>query len=72
MRDSSTRPVVGVSLTVGDVPAFAVGLVVSFASALVVTRVLLRYVARHSFVRFAWYRIIAGSALLVALSSGPG
>lgn len=51
-------------LTPADVPTFAVGFVVAFASALVVVRWLLRFVASHSFVGFAWYRIVFGLLVL--------
>jgi undecaprenyl-diphosphatase len=47
-----------------DLPVFAVGFVVSFVSALLVIRWLLRYVASHSFRGFAWYRIVFGIILL--------
>jgi undecaprenyl-diphosphatase len=49
----------------GDAPVFAVGFVVSFVSALLVVRWLLRFVAHNSFRGFAWYRIIFGGILLV-------
>jgi undecaprenyl-diphosphatase len=42
-----------------------VGFVVSFLSALVVVRGFLRYVSRHSFTAFAWYRIVFGALLLL-------
>ena len=35
----------------------AVGFIVAFASAFMVVRALLRYVSKHDFVPFAWYRI---------------
>ena len=44
---------------------FAVGFVVSFLSALVVIRAFIGFVAKRDFTPFAWYRIAAGSALLV-------
>jgi undecaprenyl-diphosphatase len=47
------------------VPALVVGLVVSFIVALVVIKYFLNYVARHNLVPFAWYRILAGIAVLV-------
>jgi undecaprenyl-diphosphatase len=46
--------------------AFLVGLVVSFAVALVVIRWFLGYVARHDLKPFAWYRLVVG-ALMIAL-----
>ena len=52
------------SLTPADVPVFATGFVVAFVSALVVVRVFLTFVSRHSFAVFAWYRIVFGSLLL--------
>jgi undecaprenyl-diphosphatase len=53
------------SLTAADAPAFAVGFVVAFLSALVVVQGFLRYVSRHSFTAFAWYRIVFGVLLLL-------
>jgi undecaprenyl-diphosphatase len=51
-------------LTVADAPAFAVGGVVSFLSALLVIRALLRFVSRHDFRGFAWYRIAFGLVII--------
>lgn len=56
----------------GQIPAFAVGLGVSFAVALVVIRFFLRYVARHDLVPFAWYRIVVGLVLLALVVPLPG
>jgi undecaprenyl-diphosphatase len=47
-----------------DLPLFAVGFVVSFLAAWVCVRWLLRYVATHTFVPFAWYRIAFGVVVL--------
>jgi len=52
-------------LSTADLPVFAVGFLVSFLSALVVIRAFLGFVARRDFTLFAWYRILAGSALLL-------
>ena len=49
-----------------QIPAFGVGLVVSFIVALVVIKWFLGYVARHDFKAFAWYRLVLG-ALMIAL-----
>lgn len=57
-------------LAAADVPFFAVGLVVSFVSAWACVKWLLRYVASHTFVPFAWYRI--GFGALIALSGWLG
>jgi undecaprenyl-diphosphatase len=60
------------SLSAADIPVFAVGFVVSFLSALVVIRAFLGFVARRDFIPFAWYRIVAGSALLLWWKTGAG
>ena len=48
----------------------AVGMVVSFISAFVVIRWLIRYVATHDFRPFAWYRIAFGVLVLLTASFG--
>ena len=48
----------------------AVGLVVSFISAFVVIRWLIRYVATHDFKPFAWYRIVFGVIVLLTAYFG--
>ncbi|MER2603353.1 MAG: undecaprenyl-diphosphate phosphatase [Candidatus Competibacter phosphatis] len=58
-------------LTMADVPIFAVGFVAAFLGGLVVVRFLLAYVGRHSFVPFAWYRIVFGGLLLVYFHYHP-
>jgi undecaprenyl-diphosphatase len=50
--------------TAADIGPFAVGFVVSFASALVAVKALIRYVAHHDFRGFAWYRIALGAVVL--------
>ena len=57
-------------LSVADIPMFAVGLVFSFVSAWLCIRWLLRYIASHSFVPFAWYRIAFGIVVLATAWSG--
>lgn len=52
------------TLSSADVPLFAVGFLVSFASAFVVVKAFIRYVANHNFTVFAWYRIAVGIVLL--------
>lgn len=52
-------------LSVGDLPMFTVGFIAAFISALLAVRGLLRFIATHSFVVFAWYRI--GFGLLILL-----
>ena len=53
-----------------DLPMFLVGLVVSFLSALLVIRGFLRFVERHSFNVFAWYRIGLGGLLFLLFALG--
>lgn len=57
-------------LSLADMPMFGVGLLFSFLSAWVCIRWLLHYIASHSFVVFAWYRIVFG--LLVLLTAQMG
>ena len=57
-------------LSVADLPMFAVGLVFAFGSAWLCIRWLLRYVATHSFVPFAWYRIVFGAVVLITAQMG--
>ena len=52
-------------LSTADAPVFGVGMVVSFVSAFVVIRWLIRYVATHDFKPFAWYRIAFGLVVLL-------
>jgi undecaprenyl-diphosphatase len=58
------------ALTVADLPAFAVGTVFAFASALLCIRWLIRYVATHDFTVFAWYRIVFGAVVLATAYFG--
>ena len=57
-------------LSVADIPLFAVGLATAFFSALVCVHWLIRFVASHSFVAFAWYRIIFGVIVLLTAVTG--
>ncbi|MEY4121735.1 MAG: hypothetical protein RLZZ457_573 [Pseudomonadota bacterium] len=57
-------------LSMADAPVFAVGLVFSFISAWICVRWLLRYIATHSFIPFAWYRIVFGIVVLATAWTG--
>lgn len=57
-------------LSAADLPMFGVGLLTSFISAFICVRWLLRYVATHDFVPFAWYRIVFGVIVLWTAWSG--
>lgn len=50
-------------LSLADLPYFALGFGVSFASAMVAVRWLLGFIASHDFTWFGWYRIAAGLAI---------
>lgn len=53
-----------------DFDMFAVGFIASFFSAFLAVRGLLRYISRHDFSVFAWYRIAFGIVILLAGYSG--
>ncbi|CAN7401528.1 undecaprenyl-diphosphatase [Acidovorax sp. 94] len=57
-------------LSVADLPMFITGLVFSFLSAWLCVRWLLRYISTHSFVPFAYYRIVFGIVVLVTAWTG--
>ncbi len=57
-------------LNINDAPVFAIGLLTSFISAFICVRWLLRYVSSHTFIPFAWYRIIFGIVILALYGSG--
>ena len=58
------------ALSWADTPTFAVGFVVSFFAAWLCIRWLIRYVATHDFVAFAWYRIAFGGLVLLTAWTG--
>jgi len=57
-------------LSADDLGMFAVGGVASFVSAFIAVRGLLRYISRHDFSAFAWYRI--GFGIIVLLTAYTG
>jgi undecaprenyl-diphosphatase len=57
-------------LSMADMPMFGVGFVVSFISAWLCIRWLLRFIATHSFVGFAYYRIAFGIVVLATAWTG--
>ena len=58
------------NLSSADLPMLIVGTFVSFIVAWVVVRWLLRFIATHSFVPFAWYRIVFGVVILITWWQG--
>lgn len=57
-------------LDANDAGMFSVGFVAAFVSAFLCIRWLLRYVARHDFTVFAWYRIVFGVVVLLTAYTG--
>lgn len=57
-------------LSADDLSLFAVGFVASFISAFIAVRGLLRFISRHDFSVFAWYRILFGGVVLATAYFG--
>lgn len=57
-------------LDLADLPLFATGIVAAFVSAFIAVKALLRYISRHDFSIFAWYRIIFGVIVLFTAHMG--
>ena len=57
-------------LSMADLPLFGVGFFVSFFSAWLCIRWLLKFIATHDFVGFAYYRIAFGAVVLATAWSG--
>jgi len=53
-----------------DIAMFGVGFAAAFASAFLCVRWLLRYISRHDFTIFAWYRIAFGAIVLLTAYTG--
>jgi undecaprenyl-diphosphatase len=53
-----------------DIALFAIGGTVSFISAFIAVRGLIRFISRHDFAVFAWYRIAFGIIVLVSAQMG--
>ena len=53
-----------------DLQGLAIGFVAAFIAAFLCVRWLIRYVSRHDFVPFAWYRIAFGVLILVTAWTG--
>lgn len=56
------------TLTSDMISPFAIGTIVSFLAAIAVVKPFVAFLRRHSFAPFAWYRIIAGSILLILIA----
>ena len=53
-----------------DTAPLVVSCIVSFVSALLAVKFLIRFVSRHSFAAFAWYRIVFGGVILLTAWTG--
>lgn len=49
-----------------DIPVFALGFLVSFIFAMIAVKGLLKFIAKHSYIVFAWYRIAFGLIILMS------
>jgi undecaprenyl-diphosphatase len=54
----------------GDIGMFSIGFAISFVSAFLCIRWLLRFIATHDFTLFAWYRIAFGVVVLATAYFG--
>lgn len=54
----------------GDMLLIVIGFVIAFFSALLVVRGFIAFITRHGFIPFAWYRIVLGIVVLIALALG--
>ena len=50
----------------------AVASLAAFVTAIIVVRAFVSFLARHTFVPFGWYRIVAGLAMLAFLLTTAG
>ncbi len=57
-------------LRIEDLPVFAVGFVASFVTAMWAVRGFIKFVSNHTFIAFAWYRIVFGLVVLLTAWTG--
>jgi len=57
-------------LRVEDIPVFAVGFVASFVAAMWAVKSFIKFISNHTFVVFAWYRIVFGVIVLGTAYTG--
>lgn len=57
-------------LSIVDLPVFLIGFVAAFISAYLAVAALLKFISSHTFVGFAWYRIVFGFMVLIIAYSG--
>ena len=57
-------------LRADDLPVFAVGFVASFLAAMWAVKGFIKFISNHTFVVFAWYRIVFGVVVLLTAYTG--
>lgn len=57
-------------LHMADLPVFAIGFVASFFAAMFAVKAFIRFISNHTFVAFAWYRIVFGLVVLATWQLG--
>jgi undecaprenyl-diphosphatase len=57
-------------LRLEDLPVFAVGFIASFITAMWAVRSFIKFVSNHTFIAFAWYRIVFGLVVLLTAWTG--
>jgi len=57
-------------LRIEDLPVFAVGFVASFVAAMWAVKSFIKFISNHTFVVFAWYRIVFGVIVLGTAYTG--
>lgn len=53
-------------LRMDDLPVFAVGFIASFIAAMWAVKGFIRFISNHTFIAFAWYRIVFGLVVLAS------
>lgn len=57
-------------IEIRDIEIFAVGFIASFITTFLIMKALLKYVSKHTFMAFAWYRIVFGLLILLTAYTG--
>ncbi len=70
MLGASTLKLVkfGFSFTSGEIIALAIGMVVAFIVSILVIKFLMKYIRKHDFQAFGWYRIVLGVIVILYFS----
>jgi undecaprenyl-diphosphatase len=60
----------GANYLAGNIPTLLLGNVVAFIVAILAIKIFIRYVTKHGFQAFGWYRILVGGLILALLFTG--